>query len=301
MARVICLGVATLDEIFRISTMPEAPAKFTAEEFIVTGGGMAANAAVAVVRLGGQAAYWGRVGDDAVGDQVLKLLREEGVDLTHVRRLPGRRTKVSAIFIDARGERLVCAAPSQGYPNDTSWLPLDEVKSTDAVHADSRWLAGARALFDAAHHAGKPCVFDADGGDADAVLAIAQHATHPVFSEPMLKRLEMGDAEEAVRRAYGGENVIAGVTLGERGVVWFDGKAVRKLPGVKVKAVDTLAAGDTFHGALALALAEGQSVEQALQFANTTAAIKCTRFGGRVGIPKRAEVDAALAQPATLA
>ena len=81
---VICLGVATLDQIFRVDTIPEAPAKFGALEFIVTGGGMAANAAVTVQRLGGSAEYWGRVGDDDVGDQIVRMLAREGVDVSHV-------------------------------------------------------------------------------------------------------------------------------------------------------------------------------------------------------------------------
>jgi sulfofructose kinase len=142
------LGVATFD--FRVDTIPEAPAKFGALEFIVTGGGMAANAAVAVKRLGGEAQYWGRVGDDDVGDQILRQLEREGVDVSHVFRLPGARSKTSAILVDNRGERLICSAPAQGYPADTSWLPLGEVQHADAVHADSRWKPGAIALFDAA-------------------------------------------------------------------------------------------------------------------------------------------------------
>ena len=291
-AKVICLGVATLDQIFRVDHIPLAPAKFRATEFIVTGGGMAANAAVAVQRLGGEAQYWGRVGDDDVGDQIVRLLERENVNVDHVHRLPGARSKTAAILVDARGERLVCSAPSQGYPADTAWLPLDEVTRVDAVHADSRWKPGAIALFDAALAANIPSVFDADAGDAEAVLTISQRATHSVFSEPMLTSLGWGPPRIALPRAFGGNNVICGVTLGERGLMWFDGTAMRHLPARTTACVDTLAAGDTWHGALALALAERQPLQQALQFATAAAAIKCSRFGGRVGIPNRTETDA---------
>lgn len=292
--RVICLGVATLDQIFRVDTIPEAPAKFGASDFIVTGGGMAANAAVTVQRLGGEAQYWGRVGDDDVGDQILRMLEREHVDVSHVKRLPGARSKTSAILVDGRGERLICSAPSQGYPADTSWLPLEEVKHVNAVHADSRWKPGAMALFDAAAEAGIPSVFDADAGDPEEVLTIARRATHPFFSEPMLKSLGFGEPQTAVQRAFGGRNVVCGVTLGERGVVWFDGKSIQNIPARTVHSIDTLGAGDTWHGALAIALAERQPLLQALTFATAVAALKCTRFGGRVGIPTRAEVDAFL-------
>ena len=291
-ARVICLGVATLDQIFRVDYIPPAPAKVRATEFIVTGGGMAANAAVAVQRLGGEAQYWGRVGDDDVGDQILRLLEQEHVNVDHVHRLPGARSKTAAILIDARGERLVCSAPSQGYPADTSWLPLDEVARADAVHADSRWKPGAIALFDAALAANIPSVFDADAGDPEEVLTISQRATHSVFSEPMLVSLGWGPPRIALPRAFGGGNAVVGVTLGERGVMWFDGMLVRHLPARATVSIDTLAAGDTWHGAFALALAERQSLQQALQFATAAASIKCSRFGGRVGIPNRAETDA---------
>lgn len=290
--QVICLGVATLDQIFRVDIIPEAPAKFGALEFIVTGGGMAANAAVTVQRLGGRAQFWGRVGDDDVGDQILRQLERECVDVQHVKRLHGARSKTSAILIDRRGERLICSAPAQGYPPDTTWLPLDEVAAADAVHADSRWKPGAIALFDAAAASGKPSVFDADAGDPAEVLSIAHAATHPVFSEPMLKSLGFGAPEQAVARAFGGRNVICGATLGERGTFWFDGTEVRHTPARLVKAIDTLGAGDTWHGALAFALGEGQVLTDAMAFATDVAALKCTRFGGRNGIPTRAEVDA---------
>jgi sulfofructose kinase len=290
-ARVICLGVATLDQIFRVDHIPQAPAKFRATEFIVTGGGMAANAAVAVQRLGGQAQYWGRVGDDEVGDQIVRLLEREAVNVNHVHRLLGARSKTSAILVDSRGERLVCSAPSQGYPADTSWLPFDEVAQVDAVLADSRWKPGAIALFDAALACNIPSVFDADAGDAEEVLTISQRATHSVFSEPMLTSLGWGPPRIALPRAFGGNNALCGVTLGERGLMWFDGVAVRHLPARATDCIDTLAAGDTWHGALALALAERQPLLRALQFATHAASLKCSRFGGRVGIPSRAELD----------
>ena len=291
-AKVVCLGVATLDQIFRVDHIPAAPAKFRATEFIVTGGGMAANAAVAVQRLGGEAQYWGRVGDDDVGDQIVRLLQREHVNVHHVYRLPGARSKTAAILVDARGERLVCSAPSQGYPADTSWLPLAEVTQVDAVHADSRWKPGAIALFDAAFAANIPSVFDADAGDPEEVLTISHRATHAVFSEPMLTSLGWGPPRIALPRAFGGNNVICGVTLGERGVMWFDGTAVHHIPAHKTVCIDTLAAGDTWHGALTLALAERQPLQEALRFATVAAAIKCSRFGGRVGIPNRAETNA---------
>jgi hypothetical protein len=88
-------------------------------------------------------------------------------------------------------------------------------------------------------------VFDADAGDPEEVLTIAQRATHPVFSEPMLKSLGFGAPDVAIPRAFGGRNVICGVTLGERGTWWFDGQRLQLTPARPVHAIDTLGAGDT--------------------------------------------------------
>ncbi len=84
------------------------------------------------------------------------------------------------------------------------------------------------------------------------------------------------------------------MTDGENGVYWTEGERIRHTPAFHVQAVDTLAAGDTWHGAFALALAEGMGEEPAVRYASAVAAIKCTRFGGRDGIPDRAEVEAFL-------
>ncbi|MFN3631154.1 MAG: PfkB family carbohydrate kinase, partial [Casimicrobiaceae bacterium] len=181
-----------------------------------------------------------------------------------------------------------------GYPSETTWLPLAEVSRADAVHADSRWRTGALALFDAAAAAGKPSVFDGDSGEPEEILRLSRAATHPFLSEPMLARYD-SDPEVAVQRIFGGRNVAAGVTLGGEGVLWFDGRTLQHSPAFKVPVVDTLAAGDTWHGALAIALGEGQSVAAAIRFATAAAALKCTRFGGREGIPHRPELERFLA------
>jgi sulfofructose kinase len=289
---VLCVGgSATIDHIFLVDEVKLPSAKITARDFVETGGGMGANAAVAVQRLGGRAIYWGRVGDDQTGDEVLWLLQHEGIDVSDVRRLPGFRTKIASILIDARGERLAVSAQPQGYPPDASWLPIGRVDEADAVLADTRWPTGAQRLFEAAAQLGKPSVFDGDGGDPEQVLLTAHLATHPFYSQPMLANFAAGAPAQALRHVFGGRNVVAGVTLGAAGVMWFDGSRVHEMAAPRIKAVDTLAAGDTWHGAFALALAEGEVLLAAIEFASAVAALKCTRFGGRASIPTRAEFE----------
>jgi sulfofructose kinase len=289
---VICVGgSATIDHVFLVDEVKLPSAKITARDFIETGGGMGANAAVAVQRLGGRAIYWGRVGDDQTGDEVLWLLTHEGIDVSGVRRLAGFRTKIASILIDSRGERLAVSAQPQGYPPDASWLPLERVAEADAVLADTRWPTGAQRLFAEAARRNLPSVFDGDGGDPPQVARTARECTHPFYSQPMLASFGFGGPEEALPRVFGGRNAVAGVTLGAAGVMWFDGARLQSMPSPPVKAVDTLAAGDTWHGALALALAEGRGTVEAIEFASAVAALKCTRFGGRASIPTREEFD----------
>ena len=289
---VICVGgSATIDQIFLVDEVKLPSVKITATDFVETGGGMGANAAVTVQRLGGRASYWGRVGDDETGDQVIALLKHEGVDVSTLLRLSGFRTKIATILIDKRGERLVVSVQPQGYPPDASWLPIERVADADAVLADTRWPAGAQRLFDAAAMAGKPSVFDGDAGDPGQVRETARLATHPFLSQSMLHSLQTGEPQHALPKLFGGRNVACGVTLGAAGVMWFDGQRISSAPSPAVKVIDTLAAGDTWHGAFALALAEGKELLAAIEFATAVAALKCTRFGGRAGIPKRDQFE----------
>jgi sulfofructose kinase len=116
------------------------------------------------------------------------------------------------------------------------------------------------------------------------------------FSEPGLARAAgTDDPGDGLRRMAPETHAILGVTLGAAGFLWRDGDRERRVPALSVNAVDTLAAGDVWHGAFTLALAESPDVDRAARFANVAAAIKCTRFGGRRGAPGRDEVMAALA------
>ena len=170
-------------------------------------------------------------------------------------------------------------------------MPIERVADADAVLADTRWLAGAQRLFDAAAMVGKPSVFDGDAGDPQQVRDTARLATHPFLSQSMLQSLQTGEPKDALPQLFGGRNVVCGVTLGAAGVMWFDGEHVSSAPSPRVKVVDTLAAGGTWHGAFALALAERKELQAAIEFATAVAAMKCTRFGGRAGIPKRDQFE----------
>ena len=201
------------------------------------------------------------------------------------------------MLVDAAGERLVVPFYDPKLDRSTDWLPLEQVAEADAVLVDVRWPEGATKVLEAARDAGIPAVLDADVGPKETIVALAGLATHAVFSEPAAT-IVTGEAEpEKALRALGRrfENFLA-VTAGPEGCFWLEREIdmVRQLRAPKVVAVDTLAAGDVFHGAFTLAVAEGQSIPDAIAFANAAAALKCTVFGGRLGAPTREEVRAAL-------
>ena len=154
-----------------------------------------------------------------------------------------------------------------------------------------RWPAAAVVAFAAARDRGVPAVLDCDHDPTEHADVLAG-ATHAVFSLPTLAefvgRTDPRAALEAATEFIRGMPI---ATDGGRGVSWLEDGVCHHLPAFEVEVVDTLGAGDVFHGAFVLALAESRSVPEALRWASAAAALKCTRFGGRVGIPNRVEVE----------
>lgn len=278
MARVICLGSAVLDHLFRVGEIPVPPAKERATAYRAMGGGMAANAAIAVARLGGDSALWGRLGEDANGAAARAELEAEGVDCTHLRGFAGARTPVSAVVVDKRGERVTFGWRGEGLPADPAWLPLAALEGAGALHCDPRWHEGAVAALEAAATRAIPSVLDAEKGEARILLDQVPRVAHAVFSEGGLANFAPGlRPADALRRALAeGRTTLAAVTRGEKGVLWLArGMASpAAVPAFPVEAVNTTGAGDVFHGAYALALAEGREPAAALRFAAAAGALR---------------------------
>jgi sulfofructose kinase len=293
--RVISLGMSALDCIFTLDSIPATPVKVLASEYRESGGGMGANASVAAARLGAVSEYWGRVGDDALGQRITSELAREGVDVAHVRRVPNCTSPTAAILVDRHGERLICAYNDPRLDTDASWLPLDRVAEADVVLADVRWPQGATRLLAEAQRHGKTTLLDADVGPATETHALMQQASHVAFSvQGLAAAFGVGDVGAALAMADRMSPALVGVTLGPEGFLWREGGREHRAPALAIRAVDTLAAGDVWHAAFGVALAERQPIEAAARFANVAAAIKCERAGGRSGAPTRDEVDCRL-------
>ncbi len=294
---VICVGHAALDRVYTVDAWPQGSGKVAASRYEESRGGMAANAAVAVARLGGRALFCGPTGDDATSTLIAATLSAEGVDSTWLRRLPGRTTSTSAVLVDARGERLVVGYRGTALQSSAEWLPVHEVARGDALLVDVRWPAGAVAALDAARAAGVPAILDGEIAPSEVLGALVVRCEHAIFSERGLHALAPGAVKPALRSVIARGVQVAAVTHGEHGVTWVEAATgtLSHCAAFAVTAVDTLAAGDVFHGAYALCIARGRPVRAAMRFASAAAAIKCTRPGGRNGAPTLGEVEAFLA------
>jgi sulfofructose kinase len=295
MPTVLCVGHAVQDFVFTVTSLPERGEKYRATGFTSVGGGPAATAAVAVAKLGGRALLAARVGADAAADMIIAELRGYGVDCSHVRRCEGCASSVSAVIVDARGERMIVNNLDPSVPVDAGWLPAPTAVGAQAVLADTRWPDGALAALLAARAAGLPAVLDADRPiPADGELLRA--ATHVAFSADALA--DYTGIADPVRALASVSPSLPGwccVTAGGEGVhVIEDGRA-RHFAAFDVPVVDSLGAGDVWHGAFALSLAEGRDTAAAVRLASAAAALKVQRPGGRAGAPTRVELEAFLA------
>ncbi len=285
----LCVGHAVQDFVFSVPQMPSRAEKHRATAFTTIGGGPAASAAVAIARLGGRALLAARLGEDPLATLIEAELREEGVDPRYLRRYPGFASSVSAVLVDPRGERLIVNYLDAALPSEADWLPDPLAAGARVVLADTRWPEGAQAALTRACAAGLPAVLDADR-PIPADGALLRTASHVAFSYEALREYTgLADPVAALRAS--GLSAWCCVTVGAEGVHVLDRGEHRHLPGHRVPVVDTLGAGDVWHGAFALALAEGQNELAAVRFASAAAALKVQRAGGRAGAPTRAELD----------
>jgi sulfofructose kinase len=301
-AHILCLGNATIDRVYHLAHTPHIAEKQVALEAVQTGGGKAANAAVAIVKLGGRATFLGCVGDDELGEAIVQGLASDGVNVRHIPRVAGASSSHSVVLVDARGERTIVNVPARGISSAPAWLPLAQVNAAQAVLADIRWVEGCMALAQVAHAARVPVVLDIDPTSPSAtstvwpqVIALADFA---IFSRRGLAHFAgTGDTSRGLKQALSAGCRMACVTNGAHGAWWMSQHDFmpQHIPAFAVRAADTLGAGDVFHGAFTLGIARGESVADALLYAAAAAAVKVQHNGGRSAYPGDAQVRSLLA------
>jgi sulfofructose kinase len=297
---VLCVGAAVLDTLFRVHDMPKSEGKVLPYEMLQIAEGMASSAAYAVHRMGGRASLWGAVGDDETGTRILRDLAESGIETDGMTVAPGARSALSTIIIDDHGERLIVPFYDHRlHEKKRSCTPID-LAPFDAVLVDVRWPELALDVLDVARTLGKHAILDGDVAPVEILEKLAPAATHIVFSEPAAARMTGLETVKDMLPVLHGRypQTFVAVTAGPAGCYWTEAgdPTVHFQETMQVEAVDTLAAGDIFHGTFALAIAEGMESRAAIRLSSVAAALKCTVFGGRIGAPLRAEAEDAMRQ-----
>ncbi|MDN5383458.1 MULTISPECIES: ribokinase [Streptomyces] len=260
-------------------------------------GGKGANQAVAAARLGGRVALIGRVGEDDAADAMTAAVRAEGVDTTHLLRTPGVPTGRALITVDPSGENAIVVSPGAN-----SRLTADDCRRAGEVLGRARVTVLQQEVPDEANHAAAglaggvvvhnpaPAVTGAVPPRRVDVLVPNRTELAALAGTPVPRTTD--EAAAAAGKLRGAGAVV--VTLGGDGALLLEGTARLHIPAFAVEPVDTTAAGDCFCGALAVALAEGRTLEQAARWACAAAALSTTRAGAQPSLPRRDEVEKAL-------
>ena len=297
--RILCIGMPVRDLAFRVDGVPERGFKIPAAGFEEIAGGNALNASIGIVRLGGRASLTGPMGDagETSSRYIFDKLTDEGIETNRLVHMPGLVTPISAIMIDPSGERTIVT-----FRDPALWkvhLPDPDVLLQDcaAILTESRCAGFITELCVEARRREIPVVVDVDG-----VMSLREGlltaSSHLIFSSEALQQTAgiANDADALTKIAKLTSSFLAG-TRGPQGTLWLDDQHnFQETPAFPVHTVDTLGAGDIFHGAFTLAITEKQDLRSALRFASAAAALKCTRFGGAFACPQRPEVEAFLQQ-----
>jgi ribokinase len=300
-SRVTVVGSLNMDLVVRAPRLPQGGETLAGSTFAQVAGGKGGNQAVAAARLGAQVSMLGCLGADANGAQLRAGLEAEGIDCTAVE-TGTQATGVALIVVDdASQNAIVIVAGSNGEVTPETIVRHEaELAAANVVICQLETPPDTvRAALAAARRLGKTVILNpapASGPLPADWLPLIDYLIPNELEAAALTGLPVNSPEDAAKaaaalRASGARNVL--VTLGPRGVhATLDGAAPALYEAPQVKAVDTTAAGDPFIGGFAAQLAQGESVDAAIRFAQRAAALSVTRAGAQPSIPTRAELDA---------
>ena len=300
----VVLGSINADHILNLETFPTPGETVTGNQYQVAFGGKGANQAVAAGRSGANIAFIACTGDDDTGERVRKQLASDNIDIAPVSVVAGESTGVALIFVNAEGENVIGIHAG-----------ANAALTTERVEAQRGIIAGAEALLmqlespvesvlaaaKIAHENHTSVVLNPAPARvlSDELLALVDIITPNETEAEKLTGIRVENDDDAARAALALHDKGIGtviITLGSRGVWASVNGEGRRVPGFKVKAIDTIAAGDTFNGALVTARLEGKAMDDAIRFAHAAAAIAVTRKGAQPSVPWRKEIDEFLSQ-----
>lgn len=295
------IGSSNTDMVMRVGEFPKPGETIMGCGFIQNQGGKGANQAVACARLGGETSFVGKLGCDALGDNTVTLLKQEGMDVSHLTQTPDAPSGTAFIMVDAHGENSIIV--NAGANGELS--PADIDAAEEVIGRSDVVLMQLETPVPTLIHAARI----AKKHDAKVVLNPAPAPATPLPSD-LLQNVDVLIPNETEVERLTGIAVIDDasllialqklqelgvgqvvVTLGSKGAMTIlEGKPLI-VPSIKVNAVDTTAAGDTFCGALCVQLSQGAALAEAMHFACKAAAITVTRMGAQQSIPRREEIE----------
>ncbi|PQZ87640.1 MULTISPECIES: ribokinase [Pseudomonas] len=298
-AKVVVVGSLNMDLVTRASRLPRAGETLVGQTFSTVSGGKGANQAVAAARLGADVAMVGCVGTDAYGTQLREALRVEGIDCQAVGTVEGSSGVALIVVDDSSQNAIVIVAGSNAELTPTSMQAVDAVlQGADVIICQLEVpMDTVGYTLKRGRELGKTVILNP--APASAPLPAEWYASIdyliPNESEASALSGVTVDCLDSARLAAtqlikaGAGKVI--ITLGSQGALFADGSGFEHLLAPKVKAVDTTAAGDTFVGGFAAALASGKSEAEAIRFGQAAAALSVTRAGAQPSIPTLNDVQ----------
>ncbi|MDC3286137.1 PfkB family carbohydrate kinase [Alphaproteobacteria bacterium] len=282
-ASILVAGRATVDLIMEIDHFSDRGEKFRANDCRFVVGGPGANASIAMARFGAQPLLITYLGDDMIGNFIRQSLIDESVDMSMSLISAGTQSSVSAAFVDSGGERQTFNFPGKGFTELSETLKSDYRPC--AVLADNRHPELTNWAIAFGKKRNVPIIIDAE---APFTENHANGATHLAFSRQGLDSFAPScDIETGLRRAEDVTGCWVCVTDGENGVWYLQNNVITNIPAFIVRTVDSVGAGDVWHGIFSLCLGEEMSEGSAIKVANAAAAMKCRKFGGISASPDR--------------
>jgi ribokinase len=309
---VIGIGLSCVDLVMKVPKFPEVDEVVVSLEYEKHFGGVAANASVALARLGAKVGFVGKIGADGFGDDIVKEFQKVGVDTSRIIREKSLGSPLSFIQVDYKGERKISHYPGPApslTPEDVEPL-RDYITSARIIHLDGINPHSAIRSAEIARKEGSLISFDMSTSlEAVEIFGVTKEDVANFLKNidvfipcKLAARGITGEEnfEKAVKKLIKmGPSTVA-ITLGSEGCIAANKKETVKQPAYNVEVKDTTGAGDAFHGGFLIGLLKGWSLEKTAEFANAVAAIKCQHFGARSGLPTQKEVEQFLKTAETL-
>ena len=289
MAKIVVVGSCNIDITVECDRWAKSGETIFGNRLTVNPGGKGANQAVAAARLGAEVKMVGCIGDDVYGQLVLKALKDNNVDSTYVKVLPGENSGTAHITVAENDNSIIVikAANDLVYPAliDEAW---DAIKEADIVLLQHEIPAATNAyVIEKCYEAGVPVMLN-PAPVAPVPPELLEKVTYLTPNEHEAAILFAGQGKADILGRNQGKVIM---TLGSKGVAYAEKGQVYNVPGFKVQPVDTTGAGDTFNGAFAVARANGKNMYDSISFANAAAALSVQKLGAQGGMPYLNEVE----------